>query len=310
MNNKFLRAALLGFCLSVVMAVGAGAAYEGVGIVTGDIVNLRAEPNTSCEVLAKTREDEVVLVVEKASEGWYKVDYCTIQGYMSADWLDVSDDYDAPLCYGRVDTEGSSLNMRSAPGTRASKIASIPSGTVIAIDGMKDGWFEAKYNGKVGYVSAKYILAVSEDNTRKDDAKADQPPAADAEAPTADAELADQIVAYAKEFLGVPYVYGASGPNSFDCSGYTKYVYAKFGYSLTRSAASQLSDGVAVSLDDIQVGDIICWRKYGSSKAATHVGIYIGNNQYIHASSSGSVRINDMGYASSVRYIVGVRRII
>ena len=61
---------------------------------------------------------------------------------------------------------------------------------------------------------------------------------------------------------------------------------------------------------DIQVGDIICWRQYGSSKAATHVGIYIGNGEYIHASSAGSVRINEMSYGSSVRYVVGVRRII
>lgn len=305
MNSKFFRAALLGFCLTVVMAVGASAAYEGVGIVTGDVVNLRSEPNTNCQVLSKTTKDEVVLVVEKASDGWYKVDYCTIQGYISADWLDVSDDYNAPLCYGKVDTDGTSLNMRSAPSTSGSKIASIPSGTVVAVDGMQDGWFKVKYSGKAGYVSGEYILAVTKDGTRKDTGGA----AASGSAQVS-SDLGQQIVAYAKQFLGVPYVYGASGPNSFDCSGYTKYVYAKFGYSLTRSAASQLSDGVAVSLDDIQVGDLICWRKYGSSRAATHVGIYIGNNQYIHASSSGSVRINDMGYASGVRYVVGVRRII
>ena len=312
MNRKLLRAALLGFCFSVAMAVSAGASYESVGIVTGDVVNLRAQPNTNCAVLTKVTRDEVVLVVEKASEDWYKVDYCTIEGYISADWLEVSDDYSSPLCYGRVDTNGSSLNMRSAPGTRSSKVASIPSNTVVAVDGMKDGWFKVKYNGKTGYVSGEYILAVSKENTRRDDPVETKTPAAEiTSAPSAEtSDLAEQIVAYAKEFLGVPYAYGANGPNSFDCSAFTKYVFKNFGYSLTRSAASQLSDGVGVKMEDIQVGDIICWRQYGSSKAATHVGIYIGNGEYIHASSSGSVRINEMSYGSSVRYVVGVRRII
>lgn len=303
MNSKFFRTALLGFCLSVVLALSAGASYQGVGTVTGDVVNLRAQPNTNCQVLSKVTKDEVVLVAEKVSKDWYKVDYGTVQGYMSTEWLTVSRDYDAPLCYGRVDTNGSSLNLRSAPGTNAKKVASIPGGTVLAVNGMKDGWFKVKYEGTEGYVSAEYIVAAPQESPRQDGETVSA-------APAENSELSAQIVSYAKEFLGVPYVYGANGPKSFDCSGYTKYVYAKFGYSLTRSAASQLSDGVAVSMDNIQVGDIICWRKYGSSKAATHVGIYIGNNQYIHASSSGSVRIDDMSYGSNVRYVVGVRRII
>ena len=309
MKRKLFRTVLLGFCLSVFLAVSAGASYEGVGIITGDVVNLRSEPNTNCQVLSKITKDEVVLVVKKASEGWYKVDYCTIEGYVSADWIKVSDDYDAPLCYGRVNAEGSKLNMRSAPGTRSAKIASISHNTVVAVSGMQDGWFKVKYDGKDGYVSAEYIVAVSKENTRKDDPKPMETPDTTT-VPAETSELAEQIVAYAKEFLGVPYVYGANGPNSFDCSAFTKYVYKKFGYDLTRSAASQLGDGVGVSMEDIQVGDIICWRKYGSSKAATHVGIYIGDNQYIHASSSGSVRINEMSYGSNVRYVVGVRRII
>lgn len=298
MNLKFLRSALLATCLSAVLAVGAGAAYEGVAVVTGDAVNLRSEPNTACAVTAQATRDEVVLVVEPAGEGWYKVDYCTMEGYMSAEWLEVSDSYDAPLCYGRVTAEGNSLNLRAAPGTDGEKIGSLPHGAVVAVDGMKDGWFKVKYDGKEGYVSATYLLAVSQDNTRKDAAAA------------ADSDLGAQIVAYAKEFLGTPYVYGANGPKSFDCSGFTKYVYGHFGYSMARSAASQLSAGTAVSRENIQVGDLICWKKYGSSKAATHVGIYIGNDQYIHASTSGSVCINDMSYGSNVRGIVGIRRII
>lgn len=313
MNMKFCRGALMALGLTALLTIGAAAAYEGVGVVTGDTLNFRAQPTTDSAKLATVNKGAVVLVVDRTGD-WYEVDYCTIRGYMHADWLSVSDDYDAAICYGKVDTEGSALNLRSAPS--GSRLASISHGTVLPLYGMSDGWFKTTYNGVNGYVSGEYILAVNADGTRSDapagGSDASENNAASGQTGTpADSELGAQIVAYAKEFLGKPYVYGAKGPDSFDCSGFTGYVYSHFGYSLTRSAASQLSDGVAVDMSDIQLGDIICWRAYGSSKAATHVGIYIGNGQYIHASTTGSeVRINDMDYGSNVRYVVGVRRII
>ena len=298
MNFRLIRGAVLTLALAGLLTVGACAAYEGVAHVTGDTLNLRAEPTTESAVLAAAVKDDVVLVVEQADENWYKVDYCTIQGYMHADWLTVSDSHADPICYGKVDTDGSTLNLRAGPDAVDEKLASIPSGTILILNGMEQGWFKVSYDGKEGYVSGAYILAVDADGNRADKT-------------SASSELGDQIVAYAKEFLGTPYKYGASGPNSFDCSGFTSYVYKKFGYTLNRSAAGQLSNGTAVSLSEMQPGDIICWKAYGSSKAATHVGIYIGNNQYIHASTTGStVRINEMDYAAKSRYVVGVRRII
>lgn len=300
MNFRSIRVGILTLALSALLTVGACAAYEGVASVTGDTLNLRAEPNTESSVLAAAVKDDVVLVVEKAGENWYKVDYCTIQGYMHADWLTVTDSHAEPICYGAVDTDGSTLNLRAAPDTTGEKLASIPSGTILILNGMENGWFKVNYDGKEGYVSGVYILAVDGNGNRADKA-----------AVSASSELGSQIVAYAKEFLGTPYKYGASGPSSFDCSGFTSYVYKNFGYSLNRSAAGQLSNGVAVSLSEMQPGDIICWKAYGSSKAATHVGIYIGNNQYIHASTTGStVRISEIDYAAKSRYVVGVRRII
>lgn len=301
MNSHLIRGALMTLALSALLTVGASAAYEGVATVTSETLNLRAEPGTESTVLSQAVKNDLVLVVEKAGDDWYKVDYCTIQGYMHADWLTVSDSYADPICYGMVDTSGSTLNLRAAPTTDSAKLATLPSGAILPLKAMEGGWFKTEYNGVEGYVSGEYILAVDANGKRADNAAASAAPS----------ELAEQIVAYAKQFLGTPYVYGASGPNSFDCSGFTSYVYKNFGYSLNRSAAGQLSNGAAVDLSNIQVGDIICWKAYGSSKAATHVGIYIGNGQYIHASTTGStVRINDMDYGSNSRYVVGVRRII
>jgi peptidoglycan hydrolase CwlO-like protein len=95
----------------------------------------------------------------------------------------------------------------------------------------------------------------------------------------------DAVVAYASNFLGTPYVWGANGPDSFDCSGFTKYVYAHFGISLTRTTYTQIEEGSYVSRDNLEPGDLI----FFGSGSPHHVGIYVGNNSYIHAPRTGDV---------------------
>jgi len=92
------------------------------------------------------------------------------------------------------------------------------------------------------------------------------------------------VVAYASNFLGTPYKWGASGPNSFDCSGFTSYVFRHFGISLPRTAAGQQSAGVYVSRSELKPGDLVF---FGSP--AHHVGIYVGNGCYIHSPRTGDV---------------------
>ena len=93
------------------------------------------------------------------------------------------------------------------------------------------------------------------------------------------------IVAYAESFLGTPYVYGANGPSTFDCSGFTKYVYAHFGVSLGRTTYAQITQGQYVSRENLQAGDLV----FFGSGSPHHVGMYIGNNSYIHAPHTGDV---------------------
>lgn len=94
----------------------------------------------------------------------------------------------------------------------------------------------------------------------------------------------NSIVAYAYNFMGRPYQWGGNGPNSFDCSGFTTYVFNHFGISLPRTSQSQQGVGVAVSSDNLQPGDLVF---FGSP--AHHVGIYVGNGCYIHAPRTGDV---------------------
>ena len=107
-----------------------------------------------------------------------------------------------------------------------------------------------------------------------------------AEAEAASSEAAE-LVNYALGFVGCSYVFGGNGPTSFDCSGFTRYVYAHFGYSINRVANDQVNNGVAVSFSELQPGDLLCFSNtYSSSDWITHVGIYIGDGRMVHAANS------------------------
>lgn len=96
-----------------------------------------------------------------------------------------------------------------------------------------------------------------------------------------------ELVDYALGFVGCSYVFGATGPSSFDCSGFTQYVYKHFGYTINRVADDQVKNGTAVTFDQLQPGDLICFSNtYSSSDWITHVGIYIGEGKMVHAANS------------------------
>lgn len=121
--------------------------------------------------------------------------------------------------------------------------------------------------------------------------------------------LRDSLVRNARKHLGTRYVYGGTRPGGFDCSGFTGYLYAKQGVSLNRSAADQLSDGIIVPRESMQVGDLVFFRE-GSRKLATHVGMYVGNNQIIHASSSKGISYATLSGEYYGEYFLCARRIV
>lgn len=119
--------------------------------------------------------------------------------------------------------------------------------------------------------------------------------------------VGSNIVSYAYNFLGRPYVYGAAGPNSFDCSGLTMYVYARFGYSLPHYTGSQFSMGSAVSKGNLSAGDLVFFNTYGS---ISHVGIYVGGGDFIHAPSSGkNITVSSLNDSYYSKRFAGARRI-
>ena len=95
--------------------------------------------------------------------------------------------------------------------------------------------------------------------------------------------LMEEMLAFAKSYVGYPYVYGGNGPNSFDCSGFVLYVYKHFGYSFSRGAQEQYEDGMKVEMDELKPGDLVFFS--GNGYSITHVGLYLGEGSFVHASN-------------------------
>ena len=139
---KLLRTALVTAVLSTVCVVSASAASVGVGTVNTDALRLRDEASTSATVLGTASKGDTVVVLEDAGNGWYKVDYKSVEGYMSGEYLNVSAKADVTIGYGLVQSQGSPLNVRSGPGTSYGKVTSLNNGAVVNIVGIDNGWYK------------------------------------------------------------------------------------------------------------------------------------------------------------------------
>lgn len=193
------------------------------------------------------------------------------------------------------------LNVRSGASLFNSVIGVLKKGTYV--EGQEsDGWIEIKFKDKKAYVNKNYISTEkvntkAEENAKKENKKK--------------SETINNIVIEAKSLIGSRYVYASSNPKiGFDCSGFTSYLYRNnAGINLDRSSTGQANDGQQVK-GDLEVGDILLFKSDNSSRIS-HVGLYIGGNKFIHASteSTGVIETSlESGYFN--RNYVGARRIL
>lgn len=261
-------------------------AYEGIGTVTGSVVNVRSGESVAHSVIATVVKGAELNVISKGDK-WSKVVLPDgKEGYIVNAYFTIS------AREGVV--TGSAVNVRKTPGMDGEIIGLAYKGQTLPVLGKETEWVNVEYNGQHGWISAKYIV--------------------DAIAQTVNANinnvtLAQKIVGEAMKHVGKPYVYGASGPSAFDCSGFTSYVYKQFGYSLNRTAAGQNSNGVRVSRTELQPGDVVLFYDRGYSSIG-HAGIYIGNDQFVHANNSSTgvivTTISSSPYYST-RFVCGRR---
>lgn len=306
---RFLAIALLSAAL---LAAGGEAGAVELSNDSVSAICVDADPTPSSASQAKSQKKSNLSSQEADLSEQYPVTYQSKSGNQTTAYVTAPTVSDV---FARIQVD-TCLNVRQGPGTTYSVLCTVENGAVLSVTGKTDGWYQILCNGQVGYVSAttttNYAVLVDADGTALDaqavfpESTTPADSAVDSSSP-----LADQIVAYALQYKGYPYVYGKAGPYSFDCSGFTSYVYAHFGYTLHRSSKDQVLDGVAVSKANLQPGDILLFSNRHSSGTIGHVGIYIGNNQFIHASTSSTgVIISDLTTDWYVQHYIGARRIL
>ena len=192
------------------------------------------------------------------------------------------------------------VNFRKGPSTDYSVMRKLYKGYKLTYLGKSGRWVKVKYDGRTGYVYNKYVSGVKtsgstgqqSDNT---------------------SVSASSVVSFAKSKLGKPYVWGAQGPNSFDCSGFTYYLFkTKAKIALPRTSSAQSTYGKYVSKSNLRAGDLVFFDTNGSNNGnVSHAGIYIGSGKFIHASSTqGKVVISDLSSGHYSRAFVNGRRVV
>ena len=267
----------------------AAAASDTAPVVTASVLNVRSEPSTAGERLGTLKKGDEIEILETL-DGWYLVTAGDLTGYVSAEYISLD---------GTVPEEGvvlyRGLNVRTGPGTSYSRIGTLKMGSTVTVLGKSGDWYQVSSGSLTGYASAKYISILDD---------------------LSSSPVGAAAAAMAISLIGSRYVYGAAGPSSFDCSGLSHYIYKQLGYTLQRGSSGQYNkNGTFVPLAQAEPGDLIFFFDprfdgSGGTLPTTHMGIYVGNGQFIHASTT-SYRVQyDNVYGSYYTpYIVGVKRI-
>ena len=290
-KGKILRT-VTAAALSCCMLIGAAAADCIGGAATTTAVNLRSGAGTDNSILFTAAEGTAMIVESGPTDGWCRVYVNGTWGYMSADYLSTAETMDVSAS-GWVD--GTEVRMRAGAGTDTEILRVTTYGEQVEITGVAGNWYRVNAGGVSGYIRSDYVELGSYSG--------------ETSAPPASSSIGEQIVAFAKQYMGTPYVWGGESPSvGFDCSGFVSYVFKSLGYQTNRVARDIYRNGVEVDKSELQPGDAVFFAS--SSESIGHVGIYIGDGEFIHSSSgAGYVTINGLDESYYTRMYVGARRI-
>lgn len=279
----------------------------GIGIVDASGgLRLREKPSTDADIISTAYNGDNVVIIRKVGD-WYLVNYNLDIGYMHSDYLTVKERENIELGYGSVDPY--LANIRSGPSTSSSLVDQASSGEKVYIFGFNCNWYKVKYNGQIGYIRSDLVTLLEKpySNSGSTGGSGGSSSSSSSGTSYSYSSAGEQIATYALKFVGYPYVYGGTSPSGFDCSGFVQYIYRQFGYSINRTATAQLANGYSVSYSNLAPGDLVF---FGSGSSASHVGMYIGNGQFVHAANSSSgVKISSLSESWYAARYIGARRI-
>ena len=272
-------------------------------------LNVRSGAGTTYSKLGTLEYKEKVTVLS-TSNGWAKINYNGQTGYVSSSYLQTTvpggttseNNNSSTTTTVKYVNATSGLNVRSGAGTSYSKIGSLDYKEKVTVLSTSNGWAKINYKGQAGYVSSSYLQSTVPSGSTSNSGSNNSVSAS-----------ASSVIAYAKTLLGKPYVWGAQGPNSFDCSGFTYYVFKnKAGIILPRTSSAQSKYGTYVSRNNLRAGDLVFFDTNGANNGqVSHVGLYIGNGQMIHASySQKKIVIDNFNSSYFKRTFVNGRRVL
>ncbi len=291
-----------------------------VGVLQESGVRLRSAPSTDSSIVTELNSGAVVAILSQEGS-WYQVGYASQSGYISSELVTAHQNTEGLSGYV-VTTDD--LNMRSSAAADSAVVTTVPHHTYLTLLGFENGWFYVSDGSSSGYISGDYAspcLSKPDEGTGSS-GSVDSSDSGSGSGSSGDTSggggtnsggsssggsASGQAIAdLAYAYLGYPYVYGAAGPDGFDCSGFIKFVFGQFGYSLPHGTNGQLGYGTPVDRSALQPGDMVFFfdPDFGSGPT-THGGIYLGGGNFIHASTNGreEVQIHNLdqdSYYSSV----------
>ncbi len=299
---------------------------------------LKLIPSINATDVIELKTDETVTVTE-IMNGWACVETQTTKGWLRKDKLKKDEPVEEtaeevqeepvaeePVQETPIKTQyvnSTTVNVRQEANTSSTIVTTVALNTEVQVYSEESGWSKVKVNNVEGYISSS-LLSNNKQETSRGQTTSRRTSSTNTRTNTTTSTTSQTttepttsvpsssngsaIVATAKKYLGYKYTYGGSSPSTgFDCSGFTSYVFKQYGISLSRTAAGQYSNGVAVSRSNLQPGDLVMFGKSGIN----HVAIYIGGGQIIHASTpSTGVRIDSLSTGYYNNNYVGARRVL
>ena len=265
----------------------------GMSVISSGNLNIRQEASTDSEVIGILTNHNACELLEDAGE-WYKVTSGKVTGYVNKQYLVTGDEAEAIAeqeikTVATVNTE--TLNVRAEKSTEAAVLSQVGNSEAFTVNSVADGWVEISVDDSVGYISQDYVTLAQALPTAK---TIEQVKYGDGVS-----DVRTSVVSYALQFVGNRYVWGGTSlEKGIDCSGFTMRILGKYGISLPHSSKAQPSYGTKISASEAKPGDLFF---YGSGRSISHVAIYIGNGQIVHASNKrDGIKVSNAYYRNPI----------